>query len=427
MTRKQQKQLKKLSQKAKHVAIQGAKQAHVGKQAKELISQALKAGIAAGSGAYGRGEYAYGRGDYGLVPQEQPSVNSLFKEYTARRHNTNKVRDETGRVSISRREYVMAVKSPAIPAAFTNTSLSINPGLSGVFSWLSQLASNYDEYSMRHLVFHYKPVISRASQSGSMGSVVFACNYNAGAQKFNTFKEMVEYESALEARICDEALFGVECDDSKSGNMEIEYVRTGTVPAGQDIKTYDIGLLQVATSDISATDYPAGTLIGHLYVEYEVILGKPKLFTALGKGILQDSYTNSTGFATAKPFGTVANVIARVGNSLGAVLVESGNIVLPDNFVGRLQITYNVDSSSATDSMAAPTIAGNVTTVPLLNGTWYQTTETNASSHNFLTAIIDVKERSPGGTANSITVACSNLANGISMSVTISQLNPLVN
>jgi hypothetical protein len=321
----------------------------LGNQVKTLVKRQVgqltgqMTGMSLGSGAYGRG--AYGRGSYGLSQGQSPSVNSLFKEYDRRRHETFSAGDETGRTTISRREYVMRVTAPA-STEFQNTSFSINPGLSGVFAWLSQIASNYDEYALKHLVFHYKPVISQASQTGTMGSILLSANYNAGATKFASFREMAEYSGSLETRICDEALFGVECDPTKHSSQPIEFIRSGSVPIGQDIKTYDLATFQLATSDVDAQSFPTGTLLGHLYVEYEVTLGKPKLFTALGKGILQDMWRSDTPCTNALPFGVNGIAIPNPANTMGVTLLDS-YITFPDNFYGTVQVTYNCTDSSA--------------------------------------------------------------------------------
>ena len=355
-------------------AVKAAKKKKLGKQASRQVRRELtnllgngSKAAAVGAGAYGRG--AYGRGAYatGAVGPASPAVNSLFVDYPRRRHKTSEVGDETGRVRVSRREYVMRVTAPTTVSDFDNSSFSINPGLSGVFAWLSQIAANYDEYTLEHLVFHYKPVISQASQSGAMGSILLSCNYNAGAGKFASFREMAEYMGTLETRICDEAYFGVECDPKKHGSQEVEFVRTGSVPAGQDIKTYDLGLFQIATSDIDSGFAP-GSLLGHLYVEYEVLLGKPKLYTALGKGILSDMFRSVAGASLAAPFGTP---IAQDQNTLGSVLTNiAGNIgvvTLPDNFYGRVSINYFAEGAAI--DVASVTAVGNVTTVPILGGT----------------------------------------------------------
>lgn len=330
-------------------------------------------GVASGSGAYGRGAYAYGRGSYTQAP---PAVNSLFNEYAQRRVSKKSINDETGRVIVSKREYVMRVVVPPTPSDFSVTSLAINPGLSGVFAWLSQVAANYDEYELRHLVFHYKPVISVASQSGAMGSVVIACNYNAGAPKFESFREMVEYSGAMETRICDQAFFGIECDPKKGQSGDHMYVRTGAVPSDEDIKTYDTGLFQIATSDINATDYPAGTLLGHLYVEYDVVLGKPKLYASLGKGILGDLFRTSTCSKGLPLNGLFKNAANSIGGYMSTSYGRGLHYQLPDNFVGTIMVNVFCIGTMSSGDMSVPITANGEVTPRNICGT------TGASSQN---------------------------------------------
>lgn len=398
----------------KHV-VQEAKKAHLGKKigrelktmARDSIQTAIAQGISGGMGAYGRG--AYGRGSYAVGPQA-PKVNSLFTEYDRRRHETFSEGDETGRTTISRREYVMRVTAPN-STSFENTSFAINPGLSGVFAWLSQIAANYDEYELQHLVFHYKPVISQASQTGTMGSILLAANYNAGAPKFASFREMAEYSGSLETRICDEALFGVECDPSKHSSQPIEFIRSGSVPLGQDIKTYDLASFQLATSDVDSVSFPAGTLLGHLYVEYQVRLGKPKLFTALGKNIRQDMYRGTVGVTSADAFGT--EPIANSANNLGTTLSSTNTILLPDNFYGRLCVTYYIQDDTV--DIDPFTVAGNID-ITIIQGPNGQANSDRCSGtlsavHGAMVQMFAQVSPATNNVTNSFTVNISNVSN----------------
>jgi hypothetical protein len=406
--------------------VEQAKKEHLGKKLKQEARQVARAAVsnalASGMGAYGRG--AYGRGNYGLTATtDGVNVNSLFNEYHHRRHKTQEVGDETGRVSVSRREYVMRVTAPA-STEFQNTSFAINPGLSGVFAWLSQIAQNYDEYSLEHLIFHYKPVISKASQTGTMGSILLSCNYNAGAPKFASFREMAEYVGTLESRICDEAMFGIECDPSKHASQAVEYIRTGAVPSGEDIKTYDLGTFQLATSDIDAVSFPEGTLLGHLYVEYEVLLGKPKLYAALGKGAKTDFY-QSTEIATPTnsfPLGSAPQ--AHPSNTLGATLSTSGQIVLPSNFYGRLMVKHYNDSGTVT--MSIPVLTGNITFVGNMgyqgSAAW-EISQDAPGRNGFMVTTIDVGAQQ-GAVLNSITIGSSAITSPVWANVTLMQINP---
>jgi hypothetical protein len=424
LKRKMRQRAKKLAAKAVTTGVhQVGARLGIDPQMQSMIDKAVDRGVAKGMGAYGRG--AYGRGSYVNTNEPTPKVNSLFLEYPERRMKASHLGDETGRVCVKRREYVMRVTSPASPGSFSNTSFSINPGQSGVFAWLSQVAVNYDEYSLKHLVFEYKPVISQASQSGTMGSVLLAANYNAGAVKFSSFREMAEYEGSLETRICDRALFGVECDAKKHSSQDVEFVRAGTVPEGEDIKTYDLATFQIATSDIDPGDYPAGTLLGHLYVEYEVQLGKPKLFSALGKAILCDFYRGTVGIANGLPWGTAP--IANPANTMGITL-NSGSFTFPDNFYGRVLVIYYLVADTP---KLAHSVNGNITAVPILgwNGTdsseKIDATTTAGALQGYLQLLVDVAPAStPGG--NLITVSPSGLGTAYGFTLEVTQSNPLI-
>jgi hypothetical protein len=429
---------KRLKKKAKRLALKAAVagvqmggkalgNATGGSVSKALTKAAVKQ-LAKGAGAYGRGDYGLEPGEL-MVPQSVMGVNSLFKEYPHRRHRTSHYGDETGRVRVSRREYVMKIVSPTTPSVFTNTKFAINPGLSGVFAWLSQVAANYDEYDIEHLVFHYKPVVSKASQSGSMGSILMASNANAGAAKFETFREMAEYDSTKETRICDEALFGVEMDKTKAALNDMHYVRVGAVPYGEDVKTYDSGSFQVATSDINASDFPAGTLLGHLYVEYEVTLGRPKLFAALGKAILADLFRSEHVTDKEDPFGvTTGGYIAHPGNTLGATLVGGGWFGLPDEFYGTLLINYHVAGTGITwdDPQFGPdaniVYAGNMGRSGIDD---YEPVNNGNTTASIGFMLIVGPPYAPGGNLIHIRIAAATTIKGFAMDIT--QTNPLIN
>lgn len=369
-----------------------------------------------------RGRGAYGRGAYGrsTAKESQANVNSLFLDYKNRRHKTREIGDETGRVRVSRREYVMRVVAPEVTTEFQNTSFAINPGLSGVFAWLSQIAANYDEYTLEHLVFHYKPVISQASTSGAMGSILLSANYNAGSGKFASFREMAEYMGTLETRVCDEALFGVECDPRKNGSQEVEYVRTGSVPMGQDIKTYDLATFQLATSDVGS--FAEGTLLGHLYVEYDVVLGKPKLFSALGKAILVDMYRGLTPITVTSP---MAGAISHPSNNLGAEL--AGKIItLPTNFYGRIILTYVGVATSLT--LGATNISiladSDIVAVPILGLPGIYAEEiVNSGSKLMIQKIYDVST-STHASGNRLQINFDSITSGTGFTLSIAQCNP---
>jgi hypothetical protein len=324
---------------------------------------------------------------------------------------------------VSRREYVTRVVAPAVPGDFSNTSYSINPGLSGVFAWLSQIASNFEEYEFWGLVFSYQPVISTATTTGAMGSVVVACNYNAGAPKFKSFREMVEYQGAIESRICDPIEFGIECDPAKNAGHDMEYVRSGAVPNGEDIKSYDIGTFQFATSDVSAA-YTAGTLLGHVYVEYKIRLGKPKLYSALGKNIMTDLISSGGSIHDNYPFGTAP--VYSQENTIGGTMSTNGFqfYEFPSNFSGTVAVKLTAYSTISDDSPLSVTFDGNIETLNIVGTSRADAEEVANGTNSTYFALIRIGQQE-GALPNKIRMTASfgtGTRHGATMLVT--QVNP---
>lgn len=347
-----------------------------------------------GAYAYGRGKYSFGRalggalggmagmalGQPGLGSMAGRSLGGLVQRKVSGRgaYRTNDLvnggspsslipsfgtPDENGNIRIRHKEYIGDIFSPTIPGNFNIQSFSLNPALVGVFPWLSQTASNYDEYEFQGLIFTYNPVISDSSNSGAMGTVIMATVYNAASSPFGTKQQMLEYSGSVSARICDTMVHGIECDPKKHGGSGIEYTRAGAVPTGQDIKTYDLGIFQIATSGVSSTSFPVGTQLGELWVSYDVILSKPKFWDNLGYSILTDAFYGIVGDTLLTPLGTAP--FKSANNTIGGTISKAGNTTytFPDNFSGYVQCCFFVNTT-LTSTLLGTSIAqaGNIST-----------------------------------------------------------------
>ncbi len=92
-----------------------------------------------------------------------------------------------------------------------------------------------------------------------------ATNYNASAQPFSDKESMIQYHGGISRRMTEKLVHGVECDPKKSSGSEGKYTRVG-LPVGQDLKTYDLGLFQIAFQNVpSAFFYQQ---VGELWVSY---------------------------------------------------------------------------------------------------------------------------------------------------------------
>lgn len=313
-----------------------------------------------GSGAY-RGQGAY----RGMGAYSEDNYNSLFPEAAARQSlQVRSNSDETGIIRVAKKEYLFDVFSPATPSAFTTLKFQANPGLGALCPFLGQIASNYDKYRFRKLVLFYQPVVTDSSSTGQMGVVLLSFNTNPAAPPFATKQQMSEYDGSLSFKICESGVIGVECDSNKSAK-EWLFVRSGSVPSGQDIKTYDFGSFIIGTSGISAASFPAGTQIGEIWCEYEVELASPKLYDALGYSNLADCFygPGSSVLTAALPLGSSPQKSTM--NSLGGILSISAGVTryyLPDNFTGWVRARFYAGGGTCSNGLITAT--GNISGFP---------------------------------------------------------------
>jgi hypothetical protein len=270
--------------------------------------------------------------------------------------------DETGSLTISHKEYICDIYGPSTP--FNCQSYAINPGLEQSFPWLSQIAQNYDEYTIHQLIYTFRSTTTDigSNTNGQCGTVVMGTNYNAAAAPWRDKVTMMEYDAVMSGKATDSLLHGVECDPNKLSGADGKYIRANPVSAGQDPKTYDHGLFQLAVSNS-----PAGYVnnsIGELWVSYTVELRKPKFFTARGLGISQDIFVSGNGSEDYKfTLGSQAAMLRGQANNINCqITVTSGVIVItfPAAYSGYLLVSHLFEGVLVTPATYTLSSTGNV-------------------------------------------------------------------
>lgn len=204
-----------------------------------------------------------------------------------------------GGTIIRYQEYLGDVVTSATPGAFKLDAYNIQPGLPASFPWLSQIAANYEQYSLEGVVYQFKSTSANAlnSVNTALGSVMLATNYDVDDPAFVSKSEMLNYEYSSSCKPSESVLHMIECDPKQSVLTEL-YTRTGDLPQGRDLKFYDLGKFQIATVGFQGTSVN----IGELHVTYQVRLLKPKLFSTLGEDIAVWQLGNSN-YSNALPLG----------------------------------------------------------------------------------------------------------------------------
>lgn len=260
-----------------------------------------------------------GRGDY--VPVV---ANSLVKGGGPPSVPTFS-RGESGIVRISHREYLCDVYGQS--SGFSNISFSLNPGLARTFPWLSQLAQNFEEYTMKQCVFTYRSTVSDfAANTGQVGQIIMGTQYNNAQPPFTNKRLMMEYEGSMSAKTSQDMIHGVECDPKKLSGSPGKYIRTAGLPGDQNINDYDCGQFNIAVSDTPA-GY-VGQVMGELWISYTVELRKPRMWAGQGYGIQRDLYCQvqpapDKSVSLTNPF---LNILRGVENSIGSSIMPFNTV-----------------------------------------------------------------------------------------------------
>jgi len=213
-----------------------------------------------------------GSGDYAT---NNVNVNSLINPKGAEPAMSFGARGSMSCIRIKHREFLGDVFTSSTAGGFVNYSYAINPGLRASFPFLSQLALNYEEYQFAGLVYEFISTASPYLSSSALGSVIASMEYNPISSPYASKFAMENSAEAVSNRIDKSLMYGVECA-KQSNTQTAYYVRSGTTTA--PLTSTDMGTFQLALAPGSS--YPVSSVVGELWVTYDVCLDRPCLNTS---------------------------------------------------------------------------------------------------------------------------------------------------
>jgi len=246
----------------------GGKLGPYGTQAGAFIGQKIGGAIShyVAKNIFGSGAYTVG-----------PTVvkNNLFKGSTdymqeCASDNMLTFAGDNQSIRVRHREYIKDINTHVTAGYFAQDVFSVNPGLIRSFPWLSKLARNFQKYKFHGLVYEFVSTSADSlnSTNTALGSVMAMSDMNVGTNGVLDNKQsLLSTGGALMCRPSQNFLLGVECDPKKGGGGQF-FIRNKSVPTTEDIKTYDMCNVQVATSGFQGSQIS----IGSLFVIYDVEL-----------------------------------------------------------------------------------------------------------------------------------------------------------
>lgn len=246
-----------------------------------------------------------------------------------------------GSTRIRHREFLADISGSV---AFAVTSFSINPGLTSTFPWCAKYpARGYESYLADNIRFCYESEKS----SNTDGSVMLAVDFDASDAAPPNKTQLMAYHNAVRSNVWLECCYEASKADLQKFGVQ-RYVRSGAVPSGTDIKTYDVGTLFIATQGCVDT-----SKIGELYIEYDVQLHTPQLDFSDSASADSVNLTGAVSVSDSSYLGTTPTYV-------GGLLQSSTGNTITFNQVGQFLVEANV---VGTGFGANPTQTGTATVV----------------------------------------------------------------
>lgn len=171
---------------------------------------------------------------------------------------------------VTHREFVGNITSPG--SGFNNVSYPINASNPSVFPWLSALARKYQRYKVHGMVFYYKSTSTDYNNSGTVAACV---NYDAAEVAYKSMSEILNAKFAVSCKPSLHMAVPVECDPKEQPTAGY-YVEHGDTTS-RDARFTTMGKLNLATEGLTL---PAGTVIGQLWVAFDIELMYPCISVA---------------------------------------------------------------------------------------------------------------------------------------------------
>lgn len=289
-----------------------------------------------------------GSGDY---TTNEVSVNSLINP-TRGTAPSSSFGDDGTLIRLKRREFIGDVMTGSVAGAFANYSYPLNPGLPSTFPFLSQLAANYEEYCFDGLVFEFVTSASPYISTSALGTIIASMEYNASSPAFASKFSMENSAAAVSTRLDKSLMYGVECAVG-SNVQNCYYVRRGT--STLPLTSTDLGNFQIAVAP--GVGVPASSVVGELWVTYDVCLKRPTLNTSRVGSM---SYIGTAASATV-PAGTKTTLITtgRLSGSTFTNTTTLNAVIALNGMVGDV-VQISLLHVGGSNTYTLPTITPSV-------------------------------------------------------------------
>jgi len=258
-----------------------------------------------------------GFGDY------EVETNSLLAAATEGKNGNGVPLMRNSKVAniVRHREFIGDVYGSTLP--FSLLEYKINPGTDTTFPWLSPIARCYTNYRMRGAMFEFVSLATDYSAVPYIGYVAMATQYNSLNVSFTDKKELENSEYANSCKPSESMSHPIECASDQLAQAEL-YIRQNSSKG--DARLYDLGRFSIAVGGQAST-----TIIGELWITYEVELFFPKLASTSG---LMNTYSSPfSDFTNALPLTGGAQKVD--GSTMNIIMADQRSLQLEEAAIGQ--------------------------------------------------------------------------------------------
>jgi len=250
-----------------------------------------------------------GRGDYTI------QRNSIMQGVDADNGagNVSFAPSGAARIRVQKREFIMNIVAPEVPAEFNQTQLRLQSTDTVTFPWLAGIAEHFTEWELLGCVFTYESTSSNYAANMALGTIAMATQYNANELPYSNMEQILSAAYNSRSNPAESMMHGIECDPTLQAS---EHLFTRRFGASGPPNLYDHGVLTIATEGLPADP---GTVLGRVFVNYDIELNIPVLPNGHvfdGDSLILAQHSGSS--TTEPPMGNVS-VLDMVTNETGLI------------------------------------------------------------------------------------------------------------
>lgn len=279
---------------------------------------------------------------------------------------------------VAHREYIGDVLSTT---SFGVTTYDVNPSNATSFPWLSKLAVNFEEYSIKGIVYYFNTTCGSAisSTNNALGTVGLVTVYDPTDPALGSKRECEDYSGCVAGVPAQSLLHPIECKP-RSNVLDRLYIQTASLADPDDKKFYSHGTLNVFTQGMQQ----ANVNVGELWVSYDIEFYNPKILpVGTVTSAASKTYIVTSAQTTAQPFGTLPfSMTGNLGVTYDGI---TGAFTIPNGTAPGYYLFACACSSTTTACFLAAngSFSSNMSLVNVLQGNITGITATpNASSSN---------------------------------------------